>query len=110
MTFDRIEVGKRIAKRRKELGIKQNALAAKLNYNKNHLSGIEHGRISPSMDLFVALCKELDVTPDYLLEGAMHPENVPHDIVDNINHCREEDIDIIGKIVKIFADRGRKST
>lgn len=34
MEFDRVEVGRRIAKRRKELGIKQNALANKLGYHK----------------------------------------------------------------------------
>lgn len=108
MEFDKVEVGRRIAKRRKELSIKQNALADKLNYNKNHLSGIEHGRISPSLDLFVALCKELDVTPDYLLEGAMHPHDLPKDIAANIQFCKEEHMGILAEILRIFADWGKK--
>lgn len=108
MEFDKVEVGRRIAKRRKELSIKQNALADKLNYNKNHLSGIEHGRISPSLDLFVALCRELDVTPDYLLEGTMHPHDLPKDIAANIQSCKEEHMEILAEIVKLFADWGKK--
>ena len=108
MEFNRIEVGHRIAKRRRELGIKQNALAKKLGYHKNHLSGIEHGRISPSIELFIALCKELDVSPNYLLEGAMHPENVSLDIVADLNKCDEEDKETLAKIVRIYVDKAEK--
>lgn len=108
MEFDRVEVGRRIAKRRKELGIKQNALANKLGYHKNHLSGIEHGRISPSMDLFVAICKELNISPNYLLEGTMHPENVSLYIVADLNKCRDEDKDTLAKIVRIYVDKAEK--
>lgn len=109
MKFNRAEVGRRIAKRRKELGVKQNVLAEKLGYHKNHLSGIEHGRIAPSMDLFVGICKELNVSPNYLLEGAMHPENVPLDIVADINRCRDEDKEVIAEIVKIYVDKAEKT-
>lgn len=108
MKFNRVEVGRRIAKRRKELHIKQNVFAEKLGYHKNHLSGIEHGRIAPSMDLFVSICKELNVSPNFLLEGAMHPENVPLDIVADINRCRDEDKEVIAEIVRIYVDRAEK--
>lgn len=108
--FDRIEVGRRIAKRRREMNIKQNVLAAKLGYHKNHLSGIEHGKISPSLDLFVAICKELDVSPDYLLEGAMHPENLSQDIIANLNQCKEDDKEILAEIVRLYADRAKRTS
>lgn len=105
MDFDRVEMGRRIAKRRIALHIKQNELAARVGYNNNHISSIEHGKITPSLELFIALCKELDVTPDYLLEGAMHSNNVPKNIFAKLNRCKEEDIDILTKIVDIFVDR-----
>ncbi len=108
MEFNRVEVGRRIAKRRKELNIKQNVLAKKLGYHKNHLSGIEHGRIAPSMDLFVGICKELDVSPNYLLSGAMHPENIPLDIAADIAKCKGEDIEVIAEIVKIYVEKANK--
>ena len=80
MEFDKKEMGRRISERREKLKIKQNALAEKLDINNNHLSSIETGKVSPSLDLFIKICKELKVTPDYLLEGAMHSNNVPENM------------------------------
>ena len=72
MELDRKEMGRRISKRRKVLGIKQAVLAEKIGVNGNHLSSVETGKVTPSLELFVKICDELGVTPDYLLEGAMH--------------------------------------
>ena len=57
------------------------------------------------MEVFVSLCKELRTTPDYLLEGAMHSNNVPQNIVDHLRLCTEEDIQIVAELVKVLADR-----
>lgn len=46
-------IGKRIKLRRKELNIKQNELAEKLNISNNHLSSVENGREKPSLELLV---------------------------------------------------------
>ena len=71
------EMGNRIKVRRKELRIKQTELAEALNISNNHMSSIETGKQKPSLDIFVEICKHLDVTPDYLLLGAMYPYNIP---------------------------------
>lgn len=71
MEFDRAEMGRRIARRRKTQKMKQNELAERLGINNNHISMIETGKVSPCLDLFIKICTELKVTPDYLLEGAM---------------------------------------
>ena len=62
-------IGKRIKLRRKELNIKQNELAEKLNISNNHLSSVENGREKPSLELLLNICELLNVTPDYLLGG-----------------------------------------
>ena len=43
MEIDYTSIGIRIAKRRKEAGIKQNILAEKIGISNNYLSGIERG-------------------------------------------------------------------
>ena len=49
-------IGKRIKLRRKELNIKQNELAEKLNISNNHLSSVENGREKPSLELLLNIC------------------------------------------------------
>ena len=53
MNLNMKEIGKRISDRRKKLGIKQNILAEKLDISNNHMSGIENGKATPSVALFV---------------------------------------------------------
>ena len=60
-------IGKRIKLRRKELNIKQNELAEKLNISNNHLSSVENGREKPSLELLLNICELLNVTPDLSL-------------------------------------------
>lgn len=105
MELDRKEMGRRISKRRKKMGIKQNKLAESIGINSTHLSSIEAGRVTPSLEVLVKLCDELEVTPDYLLEGAMHSNNVPRSILDHLRLCKKEDIDLAVEIVKLLADR-----
>ena len=62
MNLNMKEIGKRISERRKKLGIKQNILAEKLDISNNHMSGIENGKATPSVALFVKICDELNVT------------------------------------------------
>ena len=74
----------------------------------NHLSSIENGRVSPSFDLFVQICKELEVTPDYLLLGVMYSKNIPKSIEDGLRLCTKEDLDLINEIVQFCVKRGCK--
>lgn len=99
------EMGIRIAKRRKHLGISQNLLAEKVGISNNHMSNIERGREKPSFDVLINLCNELQVTPDYLLMGSMYPQGVPKNIVDSLSLCTKEDIALLGSIVEYMVQR-----
>ena len=98
-------LGIRIKNRRKELHISQGELAEQLNISNKHMSSIENAREKPSLDLLFDICTKLKVTPDYLLLGNMHCNNVPKNIVDNLHLCSNEDIDIIKKIVEIYVNK-----
>ncbi len=65
-------LGRRLAARRKELGYRQSYVEEKADLSYKYLSSIETGRSIPSLETLIRLCEVLDVTPDYLLLGAVH--------------------------------------
>ena len=79
-----IDMGNRIKNRRKELNIKQSELAEQIGISNNHMSTIECGTGKPSIDAFLNICDILKVTPDYLLLGSMHADNVSQNIIDKL--------------------------
>lgn len=69
------EVGKRIASRRRELGLKQwqvNEMAGLCN---NYISNVERATTVISIDVLMKICTALDTTPDALLLGAIADED-----------------------------------
>lgn len=62
-------VGERIRARREDLGLTQAELAAELSVTHQHVSAIEGGSSSPSLDLLVAFARRLGVSTDFLLTG-----------------------------------------
>ena len=105
MELDYINLGARIAKRRKQSKIKQNELAEQLNISNNYLSSIERGREKPSLEIFVRICNALNITPDYLLMGTMHSSIVPRRIVDGLQLCSSSDITLLLVIVEAMVER-----
>lgn len=69
------KVGKRIAKRRKELGYTQWQLEEKANLGFKYLSNIERAKTVLSVDVLMRICDALEITPDYLLVGTTNTNN-----------------------------------
>ena len=69
MKMNHNEIGNRIAIRRKELHLTQEALTDKTNISTNQLSNIENNRSVPTIETIMKLCTALKVTPDYFLLG-----------------------------------------
>lgn len=65
------EVGKRIAARRRELGLKQWQAEQKAGLSDKYLSNIERATSVLSVDVLMRLCAALETTPDALLLGAV---------------------------------------
>jgi len=72
MYVDYKEIGKRIATRRKELGLKQNQVTEMAGLSDKYLSNIETARSIPSIDVLMRICDVLNVTPDYFLIGSQN--------------------------------------
>lgn len=65
--MDRKQLGRRINTARKDRGLTSEKLAEACNINSTYLRQIEAGVKTPSLPMFVTICRELKVSPNYLL-------------------------------------------
>lgn len=75
MELNYAEIGKRIAKRRKELRLTQAEVEERANIGYKYLSNIERGISIPSIEVIMRLATALDTTPDEFLVGTAYREN-----------------------------------
>lgn len=64
-------IGIRIAAQRMQLGMTQAELARRICVSASAVGMYEQGRREPSLDVLVALARELHVSADYLLTGSI---------------------------------------
>lgn len=62
-------IGRRVRKRRIELGYTQEYLAELMNVSIQMISGTESGRKALKLENFIKLCEVLETNPDYLISG-----------------------------------------
>lgn len=75
MELDYSEIGKRIARRRKELGLRQVQVCERAGINDKYLSCIERATSIPSLEVIMKLALALDTTPDEFLTGTIRYES-----------------------------------
>ncbi len=83
--FDAQLMGMRMKQKRKEKGLCQKKLAAKLGLSNNHISNLERGKYLPSLPVLLRLCDVLGETPDYYLFGRI---SRPRE--DRLDRCMEQ--------------------
>lgn len=74
MELDYAEIGRRIARRRKKLGMKQSEAEERADIGYKYLSNIERGISIPSTEVIMRLAAALDTTPDEFLVGTARQE------------------------------------
>ena len=74
MELDYSIIGQRIARRRKELGLRQSEVCERAGINDKYLSCIERATSIPSLAVIVRLALALDTTPDELLIGTVRQD------------------------------------
>lgn len=75
MELDYPAIGRRIAHRRKELGLRQIQVCEIAGINDKYLSCIERATSIPSLDVVMRLANALDTTPDEFLVGSVRYQN-----------------------------------
>ena len=69
MGLDYTLIGKRIKRRRKELGLTQARVEEKADLSLKYMSNIERGVSIPSTEVIMRIALALDTTPDEFLVG-----------------------------------------
>ncbi len=77
--MDKKLLGRQINRARKDRGFTSEKLSEACNINATYLRQIESGTKAPSLPVFVSLCRELKVSPSYLLVEVL-PDNERGDI------------------------------
>ena len=75
MELDYKAIGKRIARRRRELGLTQAAVEERADLGEKYLSSIERGISIPSTEVIMRLAAALETTPDTFLVGTARQED-----------------------------------
>lgn len=71
MELDYTQIGRRIAARRKELGLRQTEVCERAGINDKYLSCIERATSIPSLEVVMKLALALDTTPNEFLVGSV---------------------------------------
>lgn len=87
MNIDYKLIGKRIAHRRKSLGLKQSEVEERAEIGYKYLSSIERGLSIPSIEVVMRLAAALDTTPDTFLVGSARQETAAGRVWPSICAC-----------------------
>lgn len=75
MELDYKAIGKRIARRRKQLGLKQSEVEERADISYKYLSSIERALSIPSTEVIMRLAIALETTPDSFLVGTVRDQD-----------------------------------
>lgn len=109
MELDYRLIGNRIGARRRYLGFGQEQLAQTVGLSKTHISNIENGRATPSLEAVVSLADALQTTPDAFLLGANRDlnSNDHRTLAAQIGACSEQDRQYLSIIVEAIVEKSR---
>lgn len=98
-----IEMGKRIQKQRKAMGLTQEQVAEKMNLSVQSLSCIELGKKAIRPENLCNLCNILNVSADYILMGKKS-ETQLKGISQKLSTMSDDDLIIIEKLINRLTD------
>lgn len=101
MELDYKEIGRRIAVRRKQLGLKQNEVEERAEIGCKYLSSIERGLSIPSTEVVMRLALVLDTTPDEFLVGTVrYSEERWRSVAERLNGMTDRQLDFADRFLK----------
>lgn len=97
----RKEMGERIAEMRKELGMNQDDMAAKLHIERNQYGKMETAKIVPKLDYLVMLSGLFDVSLDYIVFGEQAKDEKAAVIEDIESVCKERSVEELHMVMRV---------
>ncbi len=84
MKLDYSEIGRRIARRRRTLGLTQQEVSERVDISTPYLSNIERAVSIPSTEVIMRLALALDTTPDEFLVGTARQEEAWREVAEGL--------------------------
>ena len=112
--MDKVVLGQRIREQREKQNLKQEKFAEMVSISNVHLSEIERGKKTPSMEAFIRIVNALDTPADYLLryETKTASHVILNEITEKMKDLPPEQIEFINDLfnvaLKNFSNFGRK--
>ena len=98
MDLDYKAIGKRIALRRNQLGLKQFEVEERADIGDKYLSNIECGRTIPSTEVIMKLAAALDTTPDEFLVGtARYPGEEWRSVAEKLRPLSAKQLELVSR-------------
>ena len=101
--MDLIRIGKNINSFRRKAGLTQAELGEKVELTNTHISHLETGDGTMSLDSLIEIASALNTTPDYLLLGniKLTPDRAAQIFKDKTKECTQEEIDYIFEMIEL---------
>ena len=93
-------IGKRIAQRRKRLGLTQAYVAEASEVTEQYISNIERAISIPSTEVIMRLAAALDTTPDEFLVGtARYPDEEWRPVADSLRSLNKRQLGLVKNFI-----------
>ena len=100
------DMGKRISELRRAHGFTQETFSVELDITAKHVSYVERGVSSLSLEKLVDACDILDCSLDYLVLGKDYTDTIgrlPASIVDILSSNDEEEIALLSEYLNLYS-------
>lgn len=104
MELDYKEIGRRIAVRRKRLGLKQAEVSELADISVTYMSSIERAVSIPSTEVVMRLAIALDTTPDEFLVGTARREEGWREVAELLRPLNEKQLKLAGAIIRLIGE------
>lgn len=98
-----IQMGLRLATRRKELNITQEVLAERMGVSIQMVSNMEQGKKAIRPENLIKVCEVLNISTDYALTG-LKTEKENNDLFDRIRLLSDRDKGTVEALVKYLSE------
>lgn len=81
-------------------GISEYTLSLAIGRSQGYIQSISSGRILPSMNTFLDICKYFDITPTEFFDPSFQNPTLLHSIISDISKFSEEDLLLLSSVLK----------
>lgn len=104
LIFDFCQIGNRLYKSRKNIGLTQVEVAEKAELSDRTYADIERGCTNMRLETLLKICNALNITPNDVLVTENHVEITEQDIADAIKDCSNNEKETALKLLSVYID------